>query len=91
MGIGWTIGEEILYGTSTTSEAILRHENCHSINDSCLLQMTIDDLEAMSPKQAATGDGETFQQDYEVLVSFLEKNYDVKNRWRREQGLVTKS
>lgn len=87
MGIGWTIGEEILYGASTT-DSILRHENCHSINDSCLLQITVDDLVTMSSQKAAIGGGGMLVKDYEILLSFLEKNFDVKSQWRKEHGLV---
>ena len=86
MGIGWTIGEEILYGTSTTA-SIERHENCHSVNDSCLLQITVDDLAAMSKLKEDTGDGgaaAALTEDYEILIGFLEKNYDVKNGWRKK-------
>lgn len=90
MGIGWTIGEEILYGT-TNRRSILRHETCHSVDESCLLQITVDDLVTMSSQKAAIGGGGFLVQDYEILLSFLEKNYDVKNSWRREQGLATNS
>ncbi len=26
--------------------------------------------------------------DYKILLSFLEKNYEVKNEWRKEKGLL---
>lgn len=98
MGIGWTIGEEILYGPidlptevpspKTSNDQIRRHETCHSINESCLLQLSVEDLVTMSSQKAAVGGGGMLVKDYEVLLSFLEKNFDVKNAWRKEQGLV---
>lgn len=45
----------------------------------------------MSPKQGDTGDVAMFEPDYEVLISFLEKNYDVKSAWRKEYGLTAKA
>lgn len=36
IGLGWTVGEEILYGDDDAKE-ILRLENCTSIGHSCLL------------------------------------------------------
>ena len=47
IGLGWTIGEEILYGEDETKE-ILRLENCLSIGQSCLMQCSVDDLICMS-------------------------------------------
>jgi len=46
LGLGWTIGEEILY--SEDDEKIMRLENCISIGNSCLLQVNIDDFICMS-------------------------------------------
>lgn len=36
IGLGWTVGEEILYGDEN-QDKILRLENCVSIGHSCLL------------------------------------------------------
>jgi len=36
IGLGWTVGEEILYGEDDQSD-ILRLENCVSTQHSCLL------------------------------------------------------
>jgi hypothetical protein len=47
IGLGWTIGEEILYGEDDDKE-ILRLENCTSVGHSCLLQCSVDDLVCMS-------------------------------------------
>ena len=47
VGLGWTIGEEILYSDDNESE-ILRLENCVSINKACILQVSVDDLVCMS-------------------------------------------
>lgn len=47
LGLGWTVGEEILYGDDNDSE-ILRLENCISVNNSCLLQVQVEDLITMA-------------------------------------------
>jgi|TARA_B110000285_G_C14779255_1_gene447725 hypothetical protein len=36
LGLGWTIGEEILY-TDSDDEMIRRLENCQAINQACIL------------------------------------------------------
>ena len=36
MGLGWTIGEEILY-SDNDDEEIMRMENCVAINQACIL------------------------------------------------------
>jgi hypothetical protein len=36
LGLGWTIGEEILY-TDSDDEKILRYENCVAIDQACIL------------------------------------------------------
>jgi len=36
MGLGWTLGEEILYSEEDDA-AILRLENCVAINQACIL------------------------------------------------------
>ncbi len=35
-----------------------------------------------------TAGGGNLEADYKILVSFLEKNYEVKNEWRKEKGLL---
>ena len=41
--------------------------------------MTIDDLVTMSSTKATIGGGGMMLKDYEILLSFLEKNFDVKH------------
>ena len=71
IGLGWTIGEEILYGSRVDQKSLQRHENCVSLNDSCLLQISIDDLITMSTQKATIGGGGMLVKDYETLLSFL--------------------
>jgi hypothetical protein len=47
VGLGWTVGEEILYGEDD-EEDIQRLENCVCTSDCCLLQCAVEDLVAMS-------------------------------------------
>ena len=56
IGLGWTVGEEILYGEEDDKE-ILRLENCCSIGHSCLLQCSVDDLVCMSTQKHVTAGG----------------------------------
>ena len=32
--------------------------------------------------------GGNLEQDYRIVLSFLEKNYEVKQQWRDENGLL---
>ena len=47
LGLGWTVGEEILYSNEEAGEAF-RLENCVSLDHSCLLQVAVDDLICMA-------------------------------------------
>ena len=87
IGLGWTVGEEILYGEDDDKE-IVRLENCISIGNTCLLQVSVDDLVCMATNKPVTAGGGTLEQDYKVLLSFLEKNFEVKSNWRKEKGLL---
>ena len=40
-----------------------------------------------TPKPVTAGGG-NLEQDYKVLLSFLEKNFEVKSQWRKEKGLL---
>ena len=84
IGLGWTVGEEILYGEddNDNGKEILRLENCQSIGHSCLLQVSVDDLVCMSTPKPVTAGGGNLEKDYKILLSFLEKNYEVKSAWR---------
>jgi hypothetical protein len=56
LGLGWTIGEEILYSDENDRE-IMRLENCQSIGNSCLLQVSIEDLVNMSTQKHVMAGG----------------------------------
>ena len=57
IGLGWTVGEEILYGDEN-QDKIVRLENCVSIGHSCLLQSSVEDLVCMAtPKPVVAGGG----------------------------------
>jgi hypothetical protein len=86
MGLGWTIGEEILYSEEDDA-AILRLENCVAINQACILQVSVDDLVCMSTQKHVMGGGSNLENDYKIILSFLEKNYEVKSGWRKDKGL----
>ena len=34
--------------------------------------------------------GGNLEQDYKILLSFLEKNFEVKSAWRKDKGLLIK-
>ena len=87
LGLGWTIGEEILYSEDDSKE-IFRNENCVSINQSCLLQISVDDFICMATQKHVMAGGGNLEQDYRIILSFLEKNFEVKTAWRREKGLL---
>lgn len=76
MGLGWTIGEEILYDERAD---LTRTESCIAASKgACVLRVGINDLVTMSSTKAAIGGGGMLTKDYEILLSFLEKNYEVK-------------
>ena len=83
------MGEEILYGDDNETE-ILRLENCESINHSCLLQVQVEDLICMATQKHVMAGGGNLEQDYKILLSFLEKNFEVKSAWRKDKGLLIK-
>ena len=67
----------------------MRLENCLAVENSCLLQIRVEDLVCMATKRQQTmAGGGTFEEDYKILLSFLEKNFDVKRNWRLETGLI---
>jgi hypothetical protein len=43
----------------------------------------------MSTQKHVTAGGGNLEQDYKILLSFLEKNYEVKSQWRKDKGLFT--
>lgn len=42
----------------------------------------------MAKANAVVGGGGTLKPDYELMLSFTEKNYEVKKRWRIDAGLI---
>lgn len=86
LGLGWTIGEEVLYSESD-DQHFSRLENCQSVGHSCLLQCAISDLVIMATQKHVKAGGGNLEQDYKILLSFLEKNYEVKTEWRKKHGL----
>ena len=49
----------------------------------------MDDIIAMSNTMAAIGGGGMLVNDYEILLGFFEKNYDVKDQWRLEEAIIS--
>jgi len=86
-GLGWTIGEEILY----MEGALKRLETVVAQGHACLLQLKVQDLENMIAQDIKLGGGATLKNDYEVLRSFLGSNYDTKTVWRKDVGIIPKS
>ena len=87
MGIGWILGEEILYSEDNTAQ-IIRLEKCEALVDTCVLTFKVQDLINMAEKKAGTGGGGTLKPDYQILLSFLEQNFEVKTKWRRDAGIL---
>jgi len=50
--------------------------------------MKLSDFEDMKSSLLRQGAGLTFKPDYTMLMSFLESNFDTKQEWRIEQGLI---
>mmetsp|Transcript_35437 Transcript_35437/g.46656 ORF Transcript_35437/g.46656 Transcript_35437/m.46656 type:complete len:99 (-) Transcript_35437:104-400(-) len=64
-------------------------ETVRATSEACLLQLKIIDLENMAKvKQAA---GQSLRSDYDTLMGFLVQNYESKQNWRREVGIVSMS
>ena len=42
----------------------------------------------MSTQKHVTAGGGNLDQDYRILLSFLEKNFEVKSLWRSDKGLL---
>ena len=67
-GLGWTIGEEILFHKS---EPVKRLETVRAKSEACLLQLKIADLESMSNYNVKQAAGQSFKPDYNILMGFL--------------------
>ena len=46
------------------------------MDDACLLQIKVADLEAMSKPNKLAAAGAGFRADYDILMSFLVQNYE---------------
>lgn len=84
MGLGWIVGEEILFNLE--KKELIRFEKCTSINEAGVLQVAVSDLTKMASSKQ--GGGGTLKNDYKVLLSYLEKNYGVKTEWRKKAGII---
>lgn len=42
----------------------------------------------MSTQKQVMAGGGNLEQDYKILLSFLEKNFEVKSSWRKAKGLL---
>ena len=42
----------------------------------------------MSNQKHVSAGGGSLEQDYKILLSFLEKNFEVKSTWRKQKGLL---
>jgi hypothetical protein len=90
MGLGWIIGEEILY-TKDNQQKLIRYENCSAKNDACALQISVDILTALSSTKTVKAGGGNLTKDYDILLSLLEKNYQVKKEWRVEANIIERT
>ena len=45
----------------------------------------------MSSQRSVIGGGANLTKDYQILLSFLEKNFQVKSNWRDNNGLLMDS
>lgn len=83
VGLGWTIGEEILF---LKSEPIKRLETVKARSNACLLQLKKSDLESMA--KVGLAGGRSFKADYDTLMGFLVQNYESKQKWRNDAGIL---
>ncbi len=88
VGLGWTIGEEVIFEPEDSNEVLKRYETVVAIRDSCLLQIKLEDFEDMKSSIHRIGAGQSYMKDYKSLVNFLTSNYETKNEWRMSQGLM---
>ena len=67
VGIGWTIGEEILF---SKADPVKRFETVRAIGAACLIQIKVVDLESMAKPSKMKAGGASFKADYDILMSF---------------------
>jgi hypothetical protein len=82
-GLGWTIGEEVVMQPDRKK----RLESVRSLEDSCLMQFSLSDLELMTSHNLRVGAGQTYEDDHNVLMNFFENNFVVKQEWREKMGV----
>lgn len=68
VGLGWTIGEEILFHRA---DPVKRLETVRARNEACLLQLKVTDLESMSKPNVKQAAGQSFKADHDILMGFL--------------------
>ena len=85
-GLGWTIGEEILFHKDET-EPLKRMETVVAVGKACLLQMKVTELNELC-HGGKVGGGATLRKDYDTLMSFLGSNYETKTDWRKNAGII---
>ena len=85
VSLGWTVGEEIMF---SKAEPVKRLETVKAVGNACLLQLKMSDLESMAKPQKTQAAGSSFKADYDILMGFLVQNYETKQNWRREVGVI---
>ena len=73
MGLGWTIGEEIIF---SKADPVKRFETVRAVGPACLIQLKVSDLESLSKPSKMKAGGASFKKDYDILMSFLVQNYE---------------
>lgn len=53
-----------------------------------MLQLKLSDLEELISPKLKIGAGLTFKPDHEMIMSFLESNFDTKQEWRLAKGII---
>jgi len=85
IGLGWTIGEEVLF---SKANPIKRLETVIAKSEACLLQIKVTDLENMAKPNKTQAAGSSFKPDYDTLMGFLVSNYETKQNWRKDVGII---
>ena len=58
LGLGWTLGEDILYSDKDSKDKLLRIETCNCLRDACLLQVSVADFITLNSYKLAIGGGD---------------------------------
>ena len=86
-GLGWTIGEEILFHKDAEGGPLKRMETVVAKGNACLLQMKVNELNDLVTG-GKVGGGADLRKDYQTLMAFLEQNYETKTEWRKTVGIL---